>query len=54
MSKKTKTKEIKNRSMPALGLLLKTGGHSGPHKNAPLRDKKTPRKAKHKKSLPEY
>ena len=51
MSKKNKTKKIKNRSMPALGMILKTGNHSGPHHNRDQRVKKAglDRKAKHKK-----
>lgn len=45
-----KKKKVKNRSIVALGMILKTGGHSGPHHNRKKRVEKDglDRKAKHK------
>tara|TARA_B100000131_G_scaffold163610_1_gene158219 strand:+ start:2307 stop:2492 length:186 start_codon:yes stop_codon:yes gene_type:complete len=38
MSKrKAKKQAPKNRSMPALGMILRTGNHAGKHKNKPMR-----------------
>ncbi len=56
MSKKKKTKKIKTRSMPALGMILRTGNHSGSHHNRDHRVEKAglDRKAKHKRSRGGY
>ena len=50
--KKKKEKKIKQRNMTALGMITRTGGHAGPHKNRIKRVQKDglDRKAKHKKS----
>lgn len=54
-NKKRKAKSIKSRSLPALGLALRTGGFAGKHHT---RDKDvlrgSSRKAKHKERLGNY
>jgi len=35
--KKGKKRVIKNRSVPALGMILRTGGHAGAHENKAIR-----------------
>ena len=37
MAKKKKMKVPKERSVPALGMILRTGGHAGPHSNKAAR-----------------
>jgi hypothetical protein len=51
--KKSKKRVIKNRSVPALGMILRTGGHAGAHKNKAIRGSgkgsgKSARAPKHK------
>lgn len=48
---KKKKKQIKVPNEIARQMILRTGGHSGPHKNQPKEEKRTLRKAKHKKKI---
>lgn len=50
---KKKQKKLNKQNEIAKQMIMRTGGHSGPHKNAPQEEQKTPRKAKHKKPLTE-
>ena len=49
MAKKKKKPKVQNEI--ARQMILRTGGHSGPHKNQPKEEKRTLRKAKHKKKI---
>lgn len=46
---RSKTKPVPNRSLPAKEHSRRGGAGAGPHKNQPMRDKRTDRQRKHKK-----
>jgi hypothetical protein len=53
MPKKKKKKAVTLPNEIARQMILRTGGHAGPHKNSPKEEKRTLRKAKHKKKITE-
>ncbi len=50
--KKKRTRKAQNEI--AKQMILRTGGHAGPHKNTPKEEQRTLRKAKHKKKITEH
>ena len=53
MSNRKKNKAKKKQNEIARQMVLRTGSHAGPHKNQPKEEKRTLRKAKHKKKITE-